>query len=102
MKRYEVRLSPEALTEAEVIDRWWRENRPSAPDLFRDELAAALERLSVVPGAGAPYQRSSIAELRRVFLPRTRYHVYYVVDDAVAVVRVHAVWHSARGQRPEW
>jgi plasmid stabilization system protein ParE len=38
--------------------------------------------------------------MRRILMPRTRYHVYYTADDGDRLVRVHAVWHLSRGQRP--
>jgi hypothetical protein len=33
-------------------------------------------------------------------MPRTRYHVYFAVEDARALVRVYAVWHASRGHGP--
>jgi hypothetical protein len=38
--------------------------------------------------------------MRRIFMPRTRYHVYYAVAEEDSWVLVHAVWHTARGQGP--
>jgi plasmid stabilization system protein ParE len=100
-RRYQVELSPEAVAQAQQVERWWRENRPAAPGLFMEELAAAVEKLSLTPSTGAPYQSSPLSGVRRVFLPRTRYHVYYTVDAAADLVRIHALWHTARGQGPE-
>jgi hypothetical protein len=48
MKRYETVLAPAAQAQAHKISAWWRENRPSAPDLFDDEMEAVLERLAEV------------------------------------------------------
>ena len=42
----------EAQRHASTIDRWWRANRGAAPDLFRDEFAAALELIGLAPFAG--------------------------------------------------
>jgi hypothetical protein len=39
--------------------------------------------------------------MRRILMPRTRYHVYYVVAEDERLVLVHAVWHTARGQGPK-
>lgn len=101
MTRHRVEFSPEALAQAQQVALWWRENRPAAADLFEDEVTAAVEKLSTAPATGVPYLRSNLAGIRRVLLPRTRYHIYYVVDDAAAVVRIHALWHTARGRGPE-
>jgi hypothetical protein len=37
-----VRTTPEADMQIRAIDDWWRENRPTSPDLFLDELSAAF------------------------------------------------------------
>jgi plasmid stabilization system protein ParE len=66
-----------------------------------EELTAAAETLSVSPGTGAPYRHASLSGMRRVLLPRTRYHLYYTVDESEGVVRIHALWHTARGQGPK-
>ena len=31
---------------------------------------------------------------------RTRYHLYYTVDEPARVVTVRVLWHAARGRRP--
>jgi plasmid stabilization system protein ParE len=100
VKRYRVELSPEALEQAQAIRSWWIENRPAAPDLFVEELGAAIRKLGAVPRSGARYQATTQSEMRRVLMPRTRYHVYYTVDDDARLVRVHTIWHMSRGQGP--
>jgi len=100
MKRYRVELSPEALEHAQAIRTWWVENRPAAPDLFVDELGAAIRKLESAPRIGARYEAPGFREIRRVLLPRTRYHLYYTVDEDARLVRVHAIWHLSRGNRP--
>jgi plasmid stabilization system protein ParE len=75
MKRYRVELSPEALEQGQAIRAWWIENRPAAPDLFADELGAAIRKLGAVPRVGAPYEATTLREMRRVLMSRTRYHV---------------------------
>jgi plasmid stabilization system protein ParE len=86
--------------QAQAIRAWWIDNRPAAPDLFVDELGAAIRKLGAVPHSGARYEATSLREMRRVLMPRTRYHVYYTVDDDSRLVRVHSIWHTSRGQAP--
>jgi plasmid stabilization system protein ParE len=100
VKRYRVELSPEALEHAQTIRAWWLEHRPAAPNLFVDELGAALRKLGAMPHIGARYEAAALPEMRRVLLPRTRHHVYYTADDDTQYVRVHAIWHSSRGHGP--
>ncbi len=100
MKRYRVELSPEALEQAQAIRAWWIENRPAAPDLFADELGAAIRKLGAVPRIGARYEATTLREMRRVLMSRSRYHVYYTVDDDSRLVRIHAIWHASREHGP--
>ncbi len=44
-----VDLSPRAHREAARIARWWRANRPSAPDLFDQELHVVLMQIATSP-----------------------------------------------------
>ena len=41
-----VRITPEADAQVRDIDRWWRTNRPSSPDLFLNELSEAFGSLA--------------------------------------------------------
>ncbi|WP_437653488.1 type II toxin-antitoxin system RelE/ParE family toxin [Sorangium sp. So ce1182] len=100
MTRYAVVFSADARTQILAVGRWWRENRPSNPGLFLDELRAAVGRLGDVPRGGAVYEVPQVPGLRRLLLPRTAHHVYYTLDDTASVVRIVAVWHTARGARP--
>jgi plasmid stabilization system protein ParE len=93
-----VRITPEAESQAREIHAWWRANRRSAPDLFLDELASAIELLAEAPLLGRPYRLSPVSGVRRLLLRATRYHLYYLVtNNEVAIL---AVWHGGRGARP--
>ncbi|MCI0341405.1 MAG: type II toxin-antitoxin system RelE/ParE family toxin [Planctomycetales bacterium] len=96
----EVRLDPAAEAQADTVDLWWRANRRIAPDLFSEELARAMALLSQVPRAGRLYRRRGIPGLRRLLLPATRYHAYYVHRPEEGDVVLLAVWSAVRGQGP--
>lgn len=83
-----------------AIDDWWRANRGGAARLFRHELAIAVRQLRRAPGSATRYDASPIAGLRRLIMGRTRYHVYFGIDDVGEVVNVVAVWHASRGAGP--
>ena len=100
MKVFEVEFSDEARGHVTMIDSWWRGNRPSAPTLFSQELAAAVGRLQTIPFVGNVYPASPEPGMRRLLMPRTRYHLHCVVLDQKARVLVHAVWHAKRGHGP--
>ena len=91
-----VELSAEAQAQVDEIDAWWRENRPAAPDLFAEELTAALRTLAETPALAVRYAPK--AGVRRLLLRRTHHHLY-VVEEA-ARVYVVAVWNAYRGRGP--
>jgi plasmid stabilization system protein ParE len=104
---YQVAIVAHAAAQIRDIDNWWRRERSAVPDLFLDEVDRALRRLVETPGAGAPYAgrgRPGVivgpAGVRRMRLARSRYHVYYTIDDAARTVTVLDVWHASRGAEP--
>jgi plasmid stabilization system protein ParE len=94
---FHVSLAPRARTQVREIDRWWRANREAAPQLFSEELANAIDTLSLFPMAGSTY-RLEQPPLRRILLPATRHHVYYDFDGETA--QILAVWSAVRGTGP--
>jgi plasmid stabilization system protein ParE len=78
---------------------WWKRHRPRSPDLFEQELAAALARIAAAPTFGRPYRAArSTAEVWRVLLSKTRNHVYYTVTTDE--IRVLTVWGAPKGGAP--
>ena len=92
-------FAPRAIREAERCTRWWRENRPAAPNLFDEELRTALDQIRTAPGLGSFYEAMAGREHRRVLMLQTRYHVYYRVAGPERV-RVVAIWSAVRGRGP--
>lgn len=95
---WRVRATDRAAEHIRRISAWWRENRLAAIDLFDEELHAAMERLASTPGSGAPHHSEAVPGLRRILLPRSRYHAYYTVDVERREVLVRAIWHTSRSQ----
>jgi plasmid stabilization system protein ParE len=93
-----VQTTPEADAQIHKIDEWWRRNRPSAPNLFLDELTGSFDVIGHTPQIGRLYRQSPVPGTRRILLKRSRYHVYYV--PRAEEVRVLAVWHAQRGVGP--
>ena len=93
-----VRTTPESDAQIREIDDWWRSNRPAAPDLFLQELAATFDVIGHAPEIGRLYRQSPVAGARRILLAKSRYHVYYVRH--ASDVKVLAVWHARRGIGP--
>jgi plasmid stabilization system protein ParE len=91
-----VELSDEAESQVLAIDSWWREHRPSAPDLFAQELEYALRLLKDVPSLGVGYDDAK--RVRRLLLRKTGHHVYFT--RSAEVLSVVAVWSGRRGHGP--
>jgi plasmid stabilization system protein ParE len=91
--------APEADRQLEAIDDWWRDNRASAPNLVLDEFRHVLTRLENMPRLGRPVAHPEVPLLRRLLMPASRYHVYYVTDGEL--VMILAVWSAVRGSGPD-
>ena len=86
--------------QVQKVGAWWRENRPSAPDLFADELEWALQMLTSAPELGAVYGPGAAGGVRRVLLPKTQYYLYYAVDRDRGLIGIIALWSCHRGRGP--
>lgn len=95
-----IRTTPEAEAHAELADGWWRHHRQDAADLFASELAGSFDLLAAAPEIGRRYRHKGIDGLRRLLLPATRYHIYYVFDRDAATIVVLSVWSAVRGRSP--
>ncbi|HEX5054734.1 MAG TPA: type II toxin-antitoxin system RelE/ParE family toxin [Planctomycetota bacterium] len=95
----EVIVVPTAEAQIREVDSWWREHRTAAPELFVQELAAALALIGSRPRIGRRRRHATIPGLRRVLLRSTRYHLYYVPVDEHRIF-VLAVWSAVRGRGP--
>ncbi len=94
----EVEVTPRAAIQLEAAATWWAQNRPAAPDAIRVDFQEATALLARQPGVGAKSRTTRYPELRRLFLSRVRYHIYYHVrGEKVLVV---AFWHASRGSGP--
>jgi plasmid stabilization system protein ParE len=96
----DLRVAPRAEGHIRRISAWWREHRPAAPRLFALEVADALELLATMPTLGVYYAQRRGQTIRRLLLPRSRYHIYFTYDEAADVLEVRAVWHATRGRGP--
>ena len=98
---FRVELSPQARAQIATINLWWAENRPAAPTLVAAEFETAIQQLTTSPESGRLHDRRNQAHVRKVLLPRSRYHLYYEVEPASRLVTILAIWPLSRGQGPE-
>jgi hypothetical protein len=96
-----VHFTPRARRAALAMAKWWRANRPLAPDLFEQELEAAKRRLEHQPELPQVYETVRGLVMRRVLLPKTERHVDYSVDETTKNVIVHVIWGARKGRGPK-
>jgi plasmid stabilization system protein ParE len=97
-KVFEVEVTPRAAAQIERAAAWWAENRLAAPDAIRIDFQEAKSLLSRQPGIGAKSSTPRYPDLRRLFLSRVGYHIYYRVVPGKVVIL--AFWHARRGTGP--
>ena len=81
-------------------EAWWRINRTAAPNAISQELQRAFSLIASQPQAGGHATNVRLPNVRRIFMPRIKYHVYYHVVGAPERVEVVAFWHARRGDGP--
>jgi plasmid stabilization system protein ParE len=96
-----LRLGKRLLLQVERKEAWWAENRPAAPDLFARELRDTLEHITTTPGSGIGWPTPRRPTLRRILMPRTQNHIFFVVDDETQTIDVLAIWGAARERSPK-
>jgi plasmid stabilization system protein ParE len=95
-----VRVTALAAQHIRAAKSWWRANRTAAPQAIDQELQRAFTLIATQPSAGARATDVDLPNVRRIFLPRVKYHVYYHVLTAPERIEVVAFWHARRGHGP--
>ena len=95
-----VRVTAVAARQIREAEEWWRTNRTAAPNAIAEELQNAFALIASRPTAGGRAVNVSLPSVRRVYLPRIKYHVYYHVIHEPECVEVVAFWHARRGDAP--
>lgn len=77
---------------------WWQHHRPAAPGAVAKDIGESVALLAEQPAIGAKYEGARTLGVRRLFLSRIGYFLYYRVrDDTLEVL---ALWHASRGEQP--
>ena len=91
-------ITPRAAREIRRAAQWWAANRPAAPGAIRADLKATLDVLREQPAVGMEVEEASSADVRRFYLDRIRYWVYY--RERQGQLEVLSIWHASRGSSP--
>jgi plasmid stabilization system protein ParE len=96
-----IKVTRRAEAEIERAASWWLANRSAAPEALREDLSRALDLISRQPLIGSAATNTKLPGVRRVYLSRVRYFLYYRVTTEPQQVEVLALWHASRGKGPK-
>ena len=100
MPRLAVRVTSRAVREIRRALQWWATNRRDAPDAVGEELERTFELLAAQPEIGARAVNQRLGGVRRFYLGRIQYYVFYRVAPAADEIHILCVWHAKRGSGP--
>jgi plasmid stabilization system protein ParE len=93
-----IKISARAARQVQKAAAWWEQNRPAAPGAIGADFGETVALLAEQPGIGAKYEGARTPGVRRLFLSRVRYFIYYKAEDGV--LHVLAFWHASREHQP--
>jgi plasmid stabilization system protein ParE len=97
MTERRIRLTATAAQHVERQRAWWITNRDHL-ELFATELESAMRILANLPGAGSLYLRTTLPDVRRLYLRKIGSHIYYTFNDEEVIIR--ALWGARRQRGP--
>ena len=78
---------------------WWEINRTAAPNAIRDDFREMTRILAYSPGIGRR-ANTRTPNVRKVFLRRVGFLIYYRVIGSPPRLQIMAFWHARRGNGP--
>lgn len=93
-----VKISARAASQVRKAADWWANNRLAASAAIAKDFGEAVALLAEQPGIGAEYEGARMPGVRRLYLGRVRYFIYYTATPTE--LRVLAFWHTSRGHQP--
>ena len=93
-----MQISNRAAAEVRRRAAWWEINRPAALGAVAEDFGDAVKLLAYHPGLGSRYGGSRAVGIRRLYLGRLKYFVYYKAD--AHTLKVLAFWGGERGKQP--
>jgi len=94
----QVRISARAAAQIRQAAQWWQTNRPAASGAVGADFGEAIALLAEQPGIGARYEGARTPGVRRLYLGRVKYFVYYKAEGGE--LKILAFWHVSRSHQP--
>jgi plasmid stabilization system protein ParE len=93
-----VKISARAAGQIRRASEWWAENRPAVLGAVGQDVGESIALLTEQSGIGSRYEGARAPGVRRLYLGRIRYFLYYRVVDGT--LEILALWHSSRESTP--
>ena len=94
-----VKISARAASQTRRAADWWLHNSPAAPGAVAKDVGESIALLAEQPGIGAKYEGARTPGVRRLFLSRIGYFLYYRAESGT--LEVLALWHSSHAEQPQ-
>ena len=94
----QVQISKRAAAQVRKQAEWWEANRPAASGAVAEDFGEAVKLLAKQPGVGSKYEGTRTPGVRRLYLGRVSYFIYYKAD--AKTLRVLAFWSASRAKQP--
>ena len=94
----QVLISKRAAAQVQKCASWWAENRAAAPGAVAEDVGTAIKLLSQQPGIGSKHEGARTLDVRRLYLRRIGYFIYYSADSQT--LRILAFWSAQRAAQP--
>ncbi|MCL2048117.1 MAG: type II toxin-antitoxin system RelE/ParE family toxin [Defluviitaleaceae bacterium] len=92
---YDVRYMDIAYEDLSIIGQYLeREADIEASDKIVDYITESISSLDEMPYRHPVYHADP--DFRKMILPKTRYYVFYTVDEKKQLVRIHRILHESR------
>lgn len=93
-----VKIAARAARQVREAAEWWAVNRPASLGAIALDVRESVALLAEQLGIGAKYAGARTSGVRRLFLSRVGYFIYYKAEEGE--LRVLAFWHASRERQP--
>jgi plasmid stabilization system protein ParE len=99
-RSFTIEILERADREVRAATLWWDAHRPAAQGALASEFLRACRLLSRRPALVPRIGDVADGSIRRLYLRRVRYYLYFRVVDEARRVEILALWHASRGSGP--
>jgi plasmid stabilization system protein ParE len=93
-----VKIAARAAAQVRKATEWWAVNRLAASGAIEKDFGEAVALLAEHPGIGSKCEGHRAVGVRRLYLSRIRYFIYFNVESES--LHILAFWQENRGEQP--